>query len=50
MVDVPLDISTSALYEYVDKATQPLFAIFSGYSFNKKSLEEWTRKVLERKL
>lgn len=49
-VKVPLDTPLSAIGEYVYKVTRPLFMIFGGHTFSKEVVEDWTRKVLERKL
>jgi hypothetical protein len=49
-VEVPLDAPHSALAPYVEKAVQPLFVSFQGYTPRSDLIEECVRKVIERKM
>jgi hypothetical protein len=49
-VDVPLDISPTALEPYVSRAVRPLFAMFDGYVVKQADVETSVRKVIERKM
>lgn len=48
-VKVPLDTSLSALSEYVNKAIQPLFGVFDGFTLSSKVIEDLTRRLIERR-
>lgn len=48
-VKVPLDTSLSALSEYVNKAIQPLFEIFDGFTLGNEVIEDLTRRLIERR-
>jgi hypothetical protein len=48
-IKVQLDTPNSALSQYVDLATKPLFEAFDGFNLNSQVIEEMTRKVIERR-
>jgi len=47
-IKVQLDTPISALAQYVDLATKPLFEAFDGFNLDPQVIEEMTRKVIER--
>lgn len=47
-IDIPLSTPLSALYQYVDIATKPLFQIFEGFELSNSVVEELTAKMLKR--
>ena len=49
-VRVPLETPLSALGDYVNKAVQPLFEIFDGFSLSKDVIEDLTQRLIQRKL
>ena len=49
-VEIPLDVPMSAITPYVDAATKDLFVVFDGTRLPAATLEEWTRRLLERRL
>ncbi|MDF2857069.1 MAG: hypothetical protein K0Q87_2920 [Neobacillus sp.] len=48
-VNLPLSTPMSALYQYVDMATKPLYQIFDGFELSTSVVEELTNKMLGRK-
>lgn len=48
-VNLPLSTPLSALYQYVDTATKPLYQIFDGFELSISVVEELTNKMLGRK-
>jgi len=48
-VNLPLSTPLSALYQYVDMATKPLYQIFDGFELSTSVVEELTKKMLGRK-
>jgi len=49
-VQIPLETPLSALSEFVNQVTEPLFQVFDGFSLNKKIIGDLTNKVIERTL
>jgi hypothetical protein len=49
-VEVPLDTPLSAIAPAVDTVVRQLFVQFGGYQLPTQSIEDWTRKLIERKL
>ncbi len=49
-VTVPLETPLSALSEFVNQAVQPLFEVFDGFTLSKDVVEDFTRRMVERKL
>jgi hypothetical protein len=49
-VELPLDTPESAVAPYVDQATRELFVLFGGYRFPSAAIENWVRRLVERKL
>lgn len=49
-VDVPLGVPLSSLSDYVSLAVQPLFIAFDGYSISHEIIEDFTRRLIERRL
>jgi len=49
-VNVPLETPISALDAYVAQAVKPLFEVFDGYTIGKKAVEDYTRRLVERRL
>jgi hypothetical protein len=49
-VEVPLDTPAAAIAPAVDEATRRLFALFAGYRMPTDSIEEWIRRLIERRL
>lgn len=49
-VDVPLDTPLSALSEYVNQVTKPLFEVFDGFVLNKDVVDDLVQQLIERKL
>jgi hypothetical protein len=49
-VEVPLDVPPSAIAPFVDAATRELFALFEGTRLPAPTIEEWTRRLIERRL
>jgi hypothetical protein len=49
-VSVPLDVSMSALGEFVDEVVQPLYAVFDGFTLSKEIVDDLTNRLLQRKL
>jgi hypothetical protein len=48
--ELSLDTPASAIAPFVDQATQDLFALFNGYRMPTEAVEEWTRRLVERRL
>lgn len=48
-VDVPLETPASALAQYVNQATQPLFQVFDGFVLDDVVVEDLTRRLIERR-
>jgi hypothetical protein len=49
-VNIPIDTPSSAVSEYVYKATQELFNLFDGLVLRKDIVEDLSRRLIERKL
>ena len=49
-VELPLDTPESAVAPYVDQATRDLFVLFGGYRFPSAAIENWVRRLAERRL
>jgi len=49
-VELPLGTPESAVAPYVDQATRELFVLFGGYRYPSAAIEEWVRRIVERKL
>lgn len=49
-VEVPLDTPLSAIAPAVEVVVRQLFVQFGGYQFPSKAIEDWTRKLIERRL
>jgi len=49
-VELPLDTPGSAVAPHVDEATRELFVLFGGYQFPSAAIENWVRRLVERRL
>jgi hypothetical protein len=49
-VELSLDTPISAIAPYVDAATQELFVLFGGYRLPFPAVEDWVRRLIERRL
>jgi hypothetical protein len=49
-IELPLDTPASAIAPFVDAATRDLFVVFDGTRLPSHSIEEWTRRLIERRL
>ena len=49
-VEVPAGTPISAIAPYVEQATSDLFLRFDGYTLPNEAIEEWVRRLIERKL
>jgi hypothetical protein len=49
-IELPLDRPESAVAPYVDEATRELFVLFGGYRFPSTAIEDWVRRLVERRL
>jgi hypothetical protein len=49
-VEVPATTSVSAIAPYVEEATRDLFLAFGGYTFPPEAIENWVKRLIERKL
>jgi hypothetical protein len=49
-VEVPLDTPLNAIAPAVETVVQQLFVQFGGYQLPTQVIEDWTRKLIERKL
>lgn len=47
--NVPLDTPLSAISQYVNQIVKPLFEIFGGFTLSEDSIEDITRKLIERR-
>jgi hypothetical protein len=50
LVNVPLDTPLSALSNFVNQAIQPLFEVFDGFVLSPDIVEDFTRRLIERRL
>jgi len=48
--EISLDTPASAIAPFVEQATQDLFALFDGYKMPTEAVEEWVRRLIERRL
>lgn len=48
--ELALDTPASAIAPFVEQATQDLFALFNGYKMPTEAVEEWARRLVERRL
>jgi hypothetical protein len=49
-VELSLDTPVSAIAPFVEEATRDLFLLFDGYTVPSYVVEEWTKRLLERRL
>jgi hypothetical protein len=49
-IELSLDTPASAIAPLVDQATRDLFVIFDGYLLPRTAIEEWVRRLIERRL
>jgi hypothetical protein len=49
-VNVPLDVSLTALGELVNQAVQPLYRVFDGMTLSKEIIDDLTTRLIERRL
>jgi hypothetical protein len=49
-IELPLDTPESAVAPYVHEATRELFVLFGGYRFPSTAIEDWVRRLVERRL
>ncbi len=49
-IELPSDTPANAIAPYVDAATRDLFALFDGERVAPSDIEDWTAKLLERRL
>lgn len=49
-VEVPCDVPINAIAPFVTQATRELFAVFDGTVVNSAVIEDWTARLLERRL
>jgi hypothetical protein len=49
-VEVSLDTPISAIAPAVQSVVRELFVQFGGYELPKNAIEEWTRRLIERRL
>jgi hypothetical protein len=49
-VEVPAGTPASAIAPYVEEATRDLFLAFGGYTFPPDAIENWVKRLIERKL
>ena len=49
-VELSLDTPLSAIAPFVEQATLDLFVVFDGHSVPSRSVEEWVRRLVERRL
>jgi hypothetical protein len=49
-VEVPASTSVSAIAPYVEEATRELFLAFGGFAFPPEAVENWVKRLIERKL
>jgi hypothetical protein len=48
--ELSLDTPASAIAPFVGQGTQDLFALFDGYKMPNEAVEEWVRRLVERRL
>jgi hypothetical protein len=48
--ELSLDTPSSAIAPFVEQATEDLFATFHGYTMPSETIEEWARRLVERRL
>jgi hypothetical protein len=48
--ELSLDTPSSAIAPFVEQATEDLFATFNGYKMPSEAIEEWARRLVERRL
>jgi hypothetical protein len=48
--ELSLDTPASAIRPFVEEATRDLFALFDGYKMPTEAVEDWTRRLVERRL
>ena len=49
-VELPLDTPASAIAPYVEKVVNDLFSAFAGYQMRQEAIEEWVKRLIERRL
>jgi hypothetical protein len=49
-VEMPLETPLSAIAPFVDEATRLLFAAFDGTQIPSNVVDEWSRRLVERRL
>lgn len=49
-VEMPLDTPASAIAPYVEKVVNDLFSAFDGYKMRQEAIEEWVKRLVERRL
>ena len=49
-VELPLDTPASAIAPYVETVVNDLFARFDGYHMRIDAIEEWVKRLIERRL
>jgi hypothetical protein len=49
-VELPLETSTTAIAPAVEQAVRELFILFGGYELPSNAIEQWVRKLIERRL
>jgi hypothetical protein len=49
-VELPLDTPASAIAPYVEKVVNDLFSAFAAYQMPQQAIEEWVKRLIERRL
>ncbi|MFZ0730288.1 MAG: hypothetical protein WAM51_09240, partial [Methylovirgula sp.] len=49
-VEIPLETPLSAIAPYVEEATRGLFVLFDSYNISSEAVENWTQRLVERRL
>lgn len=49
-VELSLDTPVSAIAPMVEQVTQDLFVLFNGYALSREIIEDWVRRLIERRL
>ena len=49
-VQIPANTPISAIAPYVEEATRDLFLTFNGYALSPQTFEDWTQRLIERRL
>jgi hypothetical protein len=49
-VELPLDTPVSAIAPYVGQVVNDLFSAFAGYQMQQEAIEEWVKRLIERRL